>query len=318
MEPTAPDVAGAAPHFHHFTPDAWSMRRGDQTLSLSASEIVALRSRGDRIDLAEAERIYLPLARLLSDHVKAAQALFKERKSFLGLDGQKTPFILAIAGSVAVGKSTTARLLQQLMRRWPSSPRVDLVTTDGFLYPNAVLEERGLMRRKGFPESYDRAAMVEFLGAVKAGADRVIAPVYSHLSYDIERGRAVAVEAPDILIFEGLNVLQPPPSADLIGQMASDFFDFSIYVDAAEADIRDWYLSRFMRLRETAFTDPNSFFHRYVSINEGEAREIAEDLWDGINAVNLAENIRPTRPRADVILRKGTDHRMDRISVRKL
>jgi type I pantothenate kinase len=261
------------------------------------------------------------MSRLLSVHVEASQLLFRQRRAFFNAPhATKTPFIIGIAGSVAVGKSTTARLLKELLQRWPSSPKVDLVTTDGFLLPNEVLRRQNLMERKGFPDSYDVGALLRFLSGIKSGQADVRAPVYSHLTYDVLPGEYVTIDRPDILIFEGLNVLQPRdlPKDGKFVPFLSDFFDFSIYMDAEEDLIHDWYVARFMRLRETAFRDPASFFHRYSELSEDAARAIAEGLWANINLKNLRENIRPTRPRADLILRKGADHRVEEVALRKL
>ncbi len=298
----------------------WAELRANTPLELTESEVKRLRSMGDHIDLAEVERIYLSLSRLLSTHVETMHKLFEERRRFLSFEGEKTPFVIGIAGSVAVGKSTTARVLQELLRRWPSSPSVGLITTDGFLHPNAVLEERGLMRKKGFPESYDRKTMIQFLSDIKAGQEQVVAPLYSHLVYDVVKGETVTVDRPDILIFEGLNVLQTPELSTSTGPtpVASDYFDFSIFVDADTALIRDWYVARFMRLRQTAFTDPASFFHKYSEYSDEEARATADDLWTNINLRNLNENIKPTRSRANLILRKGADHLVENVSLRRL
>ncbi|GGE07176.1 pantothenate kinase [Aureimonas endophytica] len=307
--------------YRFFAAEEWGRFRAGQPLTLTEEEVRRLRSLGDPVDLDEVGRIFLPISRLLSAHVEASQLLFRQRRRFLeGQDSVKTPFIIGIAGSVAVGKSTTARILKELLARWPSSPKVDLVTTDGFLYPNAVLDAEGLMRRKGFPESYDVPRILRFLSDLKAGVRHVEAPVYSHLVYDVVKGASVAVDQPDILIFEGLNVLQvrPMPPDGKAVPFVSDFFDYAIYIDAEEADIRRWYLDRFMRLRDTAFRDPQSFFHRYAAIGETEALDIAEGLWRDINARNLHENILPTRPRADLILHKGENHRVDQVALRKL
>ena len=305
-----------------FTADEWARFRADTPLDLTIEEVRRLRSLGDPLDLNEAERIYLPISRLLSAHVEASQRLFRQRKRFLGVpaDTRQTPFIIGVAGPVSVGKSTTARLLRLLLARWPGSPNVAMVTTDGFLKPNARLEAEGLMGRKGFPESYDTAAILNFLAAVKAGEGHVDAPTYSHLVYDVVPDRFERVDAPDILIFEGINVLQvrEPPADGLAVPMVSDFFDFSVYIDAEEALIHDWYVTRFMNLRETAFRDPASFFHRYATLPEAEARATAERLWHEINLVNLRRNILPTRPRADLILTKGADHLVERVALRKM
>lgn len=307
--------------YRFFSAGEWAAFRADTPLTLTGEEVQRLSSLNDPIDLAEVRRIYLSLSRLLSAHVETSQSLFAQRKRFFHADDAvKTPFIIGIAGSVAVGKSTTARILKELLRRWPSSPQVDLVTTDGFLYPNAVLRERTLMERKGFPESYDVGALLRFLSGIKSGQPNVRAPVYSHLTYDVIPGEFVTIHRPDILIFEGLNVLQPRelPKDGKIVPFVSDFFDFAIYIDADEQLIHEWYITRFMRLRETAFRDPKSFFHRYAALSEDAAKAIAEGLWANINLKNLRENILPTRPRADLILRKGADHRIEQVAIRKL
>ncbi|MDL2406407.1 type I pantothenate kinase [Rhizobium calliandrae] len=307
--------------FYFFSSEEWSKFRADTPLTLTADEVTRLRSMGDPIDLDEVRRIYLSLSRLLSSHVESSQILFEQRNRFLSLsDVAKTPFVIGIAGSVAVGKSTTARILKELLGRWPSSPKVDLITTDGFLYPNAELQRRNLMQRKGFPESYDTAALLRFLSAIKAGQPNVKAPCYSHLVYDVLPNEYRTVDRPDILIFEGINVLQSRhlPADGKIVPMVSDFFDFSIYIDANEHLIHNWYVARFMKLRETAFRDPNSFFHRYASITEKEAIATAEGLWKNINLKNLRQNILPTRPRADLILQKGRNHLIEQVALRKL
>ncbi|MCG6859478.1 MAG: type I pantothenate kinase [Salaquimonas sp.] len=306
--------------YRFFTAEHWAEFRAGTPLTLSEEEVRRLRSLGDPVSLDEVARIYLSLSRLLSSHVEAIQALFHQRSHFLNVDSAKTPFIIGIAGSVAVGKSTTARILKELLARWPSSPKVDLVTTDGFLLPNAVLEERGLMERKGFPESFDVAEVLRFLSAIKAGEESVTAPVYSHLRYDVIPGETIRIDRPDILIFEGINVLQTRdlPEDGKVVPFVSDFFDFSIYIDANERDTERWYVDRFMSLRETAFTNPESFFHRYSQITEEEALERAQYLWNRINLVNLRQNILPTRPRADLILRKGADHLVEQVALRKL
>ncbi|MEM0899392.1 MAG: type I pantothenate kinase [Pseudomonadota bacterium] len=307
--------------YRFFTAERWAEFRADTPLTLTDDEIVRLRSLNDPIDVDEVARIYLSLSRLLSSHVEATQALFEQRKQFLNIPSAfKTPFIIGIAGSVAVGKSTTARVLKELLARWPSSPKVELITTDGFLHPNAVLRERGLMERKGFPESYDVAAILKFLSSVKAGEENISAPIYSHLIYDVVPDDQKTISRPDILIFEGINVLQVRdlPEDGRTVPFVSDFFDFSIYIDADEEVIHDWFLERFTRLRETAFQDPKSFFHRYSQLTETAAIAIAEGLWENINLRNLRENIQPTRPRADLILRKGTNHLMESVLLRKL
>jgi type I pantothenate kinase len=304
-----------------FGSEEWAHFRADTPLTLTADEVHRLKSTDDPIDLNEVRRIYLSLSRLLSSHVESSQLLFEQRNRFLSMsDVFKTPFVIGIAGSVAVGKSTTARILKELLARWPSSPKVDLVTTDGFLYPNAHLIKNNILNRKGFPESYDTGALLRFLSAIKAGLPNVEAPGYSHLTYDVLPDRRQIIDRPDILIFEGINVLQSRslPADGKIIPMVSDFFDFSIYIDADENAIHRWYVDRFMRLRQTAFRDPNSYFHRYATISEDEAKEIAEGLWANINLKNLRENILPTRPRADLILRKGTNHLVETVALRKL
>ncbi|OAE36994.1 type I pantothenate kinase [Agrobacterium tumefaciens] len=307
--------------YHFFSSEEWAKFRADTPLTLSADEVKRLRSLDDPIDLDEVRRIYLSLSRLLSSHVEASQLLFEQRNRFLNMaDVNKTPFVIGIAGSVAVGKSTTARILKELLARWPSSPKVDLITTDGFLYPNEVLRRENLMERKGFPESYDIGALLRFLSAIKAGQPNVKAPRYSHLTYDVLPNEYTVVDQPDILIFEGINVLQSRdlPAGGRIVPIVSDFFDFSIYIDADEDFIHNWYVNRFMNLRQTAFRDPNSFFNRYASISEEAALSIAEGLWQNINLKNLRQNIVPTRPRADLILRKGKNHLIDTVALRKL
>lgn len=305
-----------------FTAERWAEFRADTPLTLTEDEVRRLRSLNDPVDLDEIRRVYLSLSRLLSAHVEASQLLFQQRRVFFNADNEvkKTPFIIGIAGSVAVGKSTTARVLKELLQRWPSSPKVDLITTDGFLLPNDVLRRENLMERKGFPESYDVGALLRFLSAIKSGQPDVQAPLYSHMTYDVLPGAYVTIDRPDILIFEGINVLQPrqlPPDGKFV-PFVSDFFDFSIYIDADETMIHQWYIDRFMRLRETAFKSPESFFHRYSQLSEEAARAIAEGLWSNINLKNLRENILPTRPRADLVLRKGADHLVEEVALRKL
>ncbi len=295
--------------------DQWRQLRRSTPLPLTAEELNRLRGLGEQIDLNEVAEGYLPLSRLINLQVAARQRLYEATTTFLGEDtrGTKVPFIIGIAGSVAVGKSTTARILRTLLARWPDHPKVDLVTTDGFLYPREELVRRGLMHRKGFPESYDRRALLRFVTEVKSGAEEVRAPVYSHLAYDILPGEEQVVRRPDILILEGLNVLQPGPRLTV-----SDLFDFSIYVDAHTADIERWYIERFLKLRHTAFSDPASHFHHYANLPDDEARAEARHLWKTINEPNLVENIRPTRPRATLVLRKDSDHSINWVRLRKL
>ena len=296
--------------YHHFSKAEWVALRADEPMTLSADDVLRLRALSDPISLQEAEQVYLPLARLLSLYVEAIQGLHRVSQRFHNTAAPKVPFIIGVAGSVAVGKSTTARILRALLQRWPSSPKVDLVTTDGFLHPNAVLIERGLMRRKGFPESFDRARLVAFLAAVKSGTPALEVPIYSHLVYDVVPGEHLIVDQPDILIVEGLNILQPgapgPAGAPIL--YASDFIDFSIYIDADAEDLEAWYLERFFRLRETAFRNPDSFFKRYADMSKDEAGKFGLDNWRSINLPNLMDNIAPTRTRADLILKKGGDH----------
>ena len=313
------NVDDLSPH-RVFTAEEWSQLRADQPMTLTAFEVDRLQSMNDRVSMAQVERIYLPLSRLLWLYVAAAQQLFSATARFLGDEGPKVPYIIGLAGSVAVGKSTTARLLQALLARWPTTPKVDLITTDGFLFPNAVLRAEGLMERKGFPESYDTKALLRFLTDIKAGKRNVRAPVYSHLVYDIIEGETETIDRPDILIVEGLNVLQPGRlSRD--GKtipFVSDFFDFSVYLDADEDLIHDWYVDRFMGLRETAFRDPQSFFHKYAGLPDAEALKTANRLWGRINLPNLLENILPTRQRADLILTKDAEHNIEKVALRRL
>jgi len=319
MDQLAPEVKYSP--YRVFSAERWAEFRADTPLTLTEDEVQRLSSLNDPIDLDEVRRIYLSLSRLLSAHVEATQLLFRQRQAFFNAsETKKTPFIIGIAGSVAVGKSATARILKELLARWPSSPKVDLVTTDGFLYPNEVLRRENLMERKGFPDSYDVGALLRFLSAIKSGEPNVPAPLYSHFTYDVLPGQYAAIDRPDILIFEGINVLQTRdlPKDGRAVPVVSDFFDFSIYIDADEALIHKWYINRFMRLRETAFRNPDSFFHRYSTLSEDSARAIAEGLWTNINLKNLRENILPTRPRADLILRKGTNHRVEEVALRRL
>ena len=307
--------------FREFTRAEWARLRADTPLTLTGDEVVKLQSLNDPISLEEVIAIYLPLSRLLSLYVAATQGLFKATQRFLLAEQEtKAPYIIGIAGSVAVGKSTTARILQALLARWPNTPKVDLVTTDGFLYPNAELERQGLMERKGFPESYDTQKLLQFLSDIKSGKRNVAGPVYSHLVYDVVPGEEVHVDQPDILILEGLNVLQPArlPRDGRDIPFVSDFFDFSVYLDADEDLLHEWYVTRFMRLRETAFRDPQSYFRKYASVSEGEALQMAERLWSRINLTNLRENVLPTRRRADLVLRKGRCHLIEEVSLRRL
>lgn len=296
--------------------EQWRELRRATPLTLTLDELVALRGLGDPVDLEEVVDVYLPLSRLISLQVAARQRLYEVTTSFLGEDPSETtkvPFVIGIAGSVAVGKSTTARLLQTLLARWPDHPHVDLVTTDGFLHPKAELIRRDIMHRKGFPESYDRRGLLRFVSDVKSGAPEVHAPVYSHLAYDIVPGETQVVRKPDILVVEGLNVLLPGH-----GLTVADLFDFSIYVDAHTEDIARWYVERFLTLRDTAFADPTSHFHHYAALTDEQARAEATRLWQEINEPNLVHNILPTRPRATLVLRKDADHRTNRVRLRKL
>jgi type I pantothenate kinase len=301
-----------------FDREAWARLRDNTPLTLSEHDLAELRGLNDAVSLAEVEQIYLPLSRLLSLYVRATQELYRASQTFLGDSAAKVPFIIGLAGSVAVGKSTTARILQALLSRWPGHPSVDLVTTDGFLFPNAVLASRGIMNRKGFPESYDRGRLLRFLADVKAGMPEVHAPVYNHLRYDIVPEARQTVRHPDIAIVEGLNVLQAPQERSEAQVVVSDFFDFTIYVDADEDDIRRWYVERFLSLRDTVFQDPQAYFHRYAGLDEAEARATAAGIWRDINGVNLRENILPTRARAQLILRKDAAHRVEQVHLRKL
>ena len=298
----------------------WSRLRENHPMSLSAEDLARLRGLEHPLDLKEVEEVYLPLSRLLTFYAEAAERLHAVTSDFLLERPQRTPFVIGVAGSVAVGKSTTSRILRELLSRWPSTPRVALVTTDAFLHPNAELRRRGLLHRKGFPESYDRRALLRFLAEVKGGKAEVTAPVYSHLSYDIVPGERILVSRPDVLIVEGLNVLGAPPLRPMggTGMAVSDFFDFSVYVDARVSHVEKWYVERFLKLRETAFADPDSYFHRYAALSDAEAEATALTIWQTINGPNLVENILPTRQRASLIIVKGEDHSVRKVRLRKL
>ena len=319
-------MANGGPHANETSPyveldrDAWAELGENTDQPLSELEVERVRGLGEQLDLDEVQQIYLPLSRLLSLYVEAAGSLHRAQEDFLDRPHPpRTPFVIGLAGSVAVGKSTTARVLQHMLAHWPAHPEVALVTTDGFLLPNAELERRGLMHRKGFPESYDRKALLKFVIDIKSGKDEVEAPVYSHLTYDVTDER-VTVKSPDIVIVEGLNVLQPPQMRPdgRTGLAVSDFFDFTIYVDAATNDIRQWYVDRFLRLRETAFRDPASYFSKYAGLSRDDAVTEAYRIWDEINGPNLAHNVAPTRSRATLVLRKDHDHSVRWVRLRKL
>ena len=305
--------------YRRFTREEWAHLRADTPLTLTLDDLSRLKSLHDPISLEEVIEIYLPLSRLLALYVAATQGLFKATQRFLGAEDGKVPYIIGVAGSVSAGKSTTARVLRALLSRWANTPKVELVTTDGFLLPNATLERERLMEKKGFPESYDHRALLRFLSDVKAGERHVVAPVYSHLLYDVVEGETVSIDRPDILIVEGVNVLTARPSRqprDI--PFVSDFFDFSVYLDASEDMLERWYVDRFLRLRETTFRDPRSYFRKYAGLDDAEAIRVAKDIWTTINLENLRGNIAPTRPRANLILTKGADHRIEEVALRKL
>jgi type I pantothenate kinase len=306
--------------YRSFSRAEWAALRADTPMTLTPDEVTRLRSLHDRLDMREVEDIYLPLSRLLSLYVAAAQRLFRAQQGFLGTEDSKMPYIIGVAGSVAVGKSTTARVLQALLARWPNVPKVDLFTTDGFLYPNAILAREGLMERKGFPESYDLPALLRFLSDIKGGRRPARAPIYSHLVYDVMPNQWIEIDRPDILIVEGLNVLQTghPPKDGKAIPYVSDFFDFSVYLDAGEDVLQRWYVDRFLTLRGTAFSDPKSYFHRYSKLSDAEAVETAAAIWTRINLLNLHENILPTRQRAGLILKKGESHLVEEVALRRL
>lgn len=314
------DLAREVSPFRRFAREEWAELRADTPLTLTDADLDEVRSLNDKIDLSEVEMIYLPLSRLLNLYVQASQKLFGASNIFLHRSDLKVPYIIGVAGSVAGGKSTTARILRRLLSRWPSTPKVDLVTTDGFLMPNATLEREGLMARKGFPESYDLPKILRFMSDIKSGERDVEVPLYSHLTYDVLKDKTQVIDQPDILIVEGINVLQtgrPPRDGRGIPNV-SDFFDFSIFIDADVELLREWYIERFFSLRSGAFRDPKSYFHRYASLSDKQALEFATRIWQTVNLVNLRENILPTRPRADLVLRKGADHKVRSVFLRKL
>ncbi len=314
------DFAREVSPFQRFSRDEWASLRADTPMTLTEADLVEVRSLNDRVDLHEVEAIYLPLSRLLNLYVQASQRLFHASNMFLHRHDLKVPYVIGVAGSVAVGKSTSARILRRLLSRWPTTPKVALVTTDGFLLPNEELKREGLMARKGFPESYDLPRILRFMSDIKAGVRDVEVPLYSHLTYDVLTDNTQIIDQPDILIVEGINVLQtgrPPRDGRGIPNV-SDFFDFSVFMDAEEPELRAWYIERFFSLRNGAFKDPKSYFHRYSKLSDQETFETATRIWESINLVNLRENILPTRPRADLVLRKGSDHKVRSVFLRKL
>lgn len=301
------------PSYLDFTSDEWAGLRANTPLTLTEADVEKIRGINVNLDVNMVEHSFLPLSRLLNLYVQGSHQLAIVTDTFLGSPPRPKPFVIGVAGSVAVGKSTISRVLQELLARWPQHPQVELVTTDGFLLPNAVLEERGLMDRKGFPESYDRRSLLEFVARSKAGEDHLTVPVYSHIAYDVLPGETRVISRPDILILEGLNVLQAGES----GAFVSDHFDFSIFVDADPEAVREWYIQRFITLRDTAFARPDAYFHRYATLSDEEAVAVATEIWTGINEVNLFENILPTRERASLILKKAPDHSIERVRLRR-
>ncbi|MCP4086380.1 MAG: type I pantothenate kinase [Actinomycetia bacterium] len=307
--------------FLRFTADQWAQLRASTPMTLTEDDLEQLRGINEEVSMQDVARIYLPTSRLLNLYVGAIQDLYRATDTFLGKLPAKVPYVIGLAGSVAVGKSTTSRILKALLARWPNHPRVDLITTDGFLYPNAVLAERGLMERKGFPESYDVKGLIDCVAQIKSGEPRIEVPLYSHLVYDVLPDDYKVIEEPDIVIVEGINVLQTSASSSTSNNnsmFVSDFFDFKIYVDAEEGDVREWYVQRFFALREKAFSDPRSFFTRYAELDDDHARQTAEGIWDAINGPNLSSNILPTRDRADLILEKAADHSVSAVRLRRL
>lgn len=314
-----PSDAHLDARFIGFEHDEWAQLRANTPMTLDEADLARLRGINEELSIDEVAQIYLPLSRLLNLYVAASQQLYKVTDTFLGQPAERVPYVIGVAGSVAVGKSTAARVLQALLARWPDHPKVDLVTTDGFLYPNATLEQSGLLDRKGFPESYDVRRLVRFMASVKAGHRNVAAPTYSHLAYDVLPAGERITDRPDILIVEGLNVLQTGDGGGSRAKVfVSDFFDFSIYLDAAEEHVVQWYVDRFLTLRDTVFQDPESYFHRYANLSEPEAVETARDIWNRINGPNLLANILPTRERAHLIIEKDADHTIKRVRLRRI